>query len=284
MTYLRARNLDEVLKRLSEQPQPHVICGATDVFADPALVSARLDWLDISRVDALRSIELRDGMVRIGAATSWSAIAATGWLPDALRQAADSIGSRQIRVQASIGGNLCHASPVADGVPPLLALDALVELASGRGVRRLPLAEFLLGRRRTALEADELLVAVLFALPHAQDRTAFLRCTNRDGTALAVVSAAVLLSISSEDIIEKIAISVGGVAQVPLRMHALEAELKGRHQLELVRTIREASLAEFTPIDDCRASAAYRLHIAPLAITRAFNDCLKETGYGRLSA
>jgi CO/xanthine dehydrogenase FAD-binding subunit len=146
------------------------------------------------------------------------------------------------------------------------------------------LAEFLLGRRRTALEADELLVAVLFALPHAQNRTAFVRCTNRDGTALAVVSAAVLLSISSEDMIEKISISVGGVAEVPLRMHALEAQLKDRHRSELVSTITEASLAEFTPIDDCRASAAYRLNAAPLAIARAFNDCIKERGHGRLSA
>ncbi len=174
MTYFRARTLDEVLNRLSDQLQPHIVCGATDVFADPALAPAKLDWLDISRVDELRSIELRDGIVRIGAAASWAAIAATVWLPDALRQAAAAVGSRQIRMQASIGGNLCQASPIADGVPPLLMLDAHVELASGRGVRRLSLAEFLLGRRRTALQTGELLVAILFALPHAQDRTAFV--------------------------------------------------------------------------------------------------------------
>jgi CO/xanthine dehydrogenase FAD-binding subunit len=284
MNYLRARTLDEALHRLSAQPRPSVLCGATDVFADPALAPGKLAWVDISGVDGLRTIALHDGMVRIGAAASWDAIAATDWLPTALRQAAASIGSRQIRVQASIGGNLCHASPVADGVPPLLALDAQVELASGRGVRRLPLAEFLLGRRRTALQADELLVAVLFAAPSARHRSAFFKYTNREGTALAVVSAAVLLSLSSEGVIEQLAISVGGVSEVPLRMRALEAALRHRPPLALERALSDTRFAEFTPIDDCRASAAHRMQVAPLAIARAFNDCIKETGHGGLSA
>lgn len=279
MNYLRARTLEEVLHRLAEHPQPHVICGATDLFADPALHPGRSAWVDISRVDALRAIERRDGIVRIGAAATWDAIAATAWLPAALRQAAAAIGSRQIRVQGSIGGNLCHASPAADGVPPLLALDALVELASARGVRRLPLAAFLLGRRRTALLADELLAAVTFAPPHAQARTAFVKCTNRDGTAIAVVSAAVRLSIARDGILEDLAISVGGVSEVPRRMRALEAALAGKHRAERALAIETAALAELAPIDDCRAPAAHRIHIARVAIARAFNDCFEETGH-----
>jgi CO/xanthine dehydrogenase FAD-binding subunit len=284
MNYLRARTLEEVLNRLSEHPQPYIVCGATDLFADPARLPGRPEWVDISRVDELRRIEPRDGMVRIGAATTWEMIATTDWLPVALRHAAASIGSRQIRVQGSIGGNLCHASPVADGVPPLLALGAHVELASARGVRRLPLAEFLLGRRRTALLADELLVAVSCALPQAQDRTAFVKCTNRDGTAIAVVSAAVQVSISHDGIMDKLAIGVGGVSEVPLRMRALEAVLKGRHHGECALAVEEAPLAELTPIDDCRAPAAHRLHGARVAIARAFNDCFKETGHDDSSA
>ena len=284
MNYLRARTLEEVLNRLSELPRPHVVCGATDVFADPARVPGRPAWVDISRVDALRFVERRDGIARIGAATTWDAIAATGWLPAALRQAAASIGSRQIRVQGSIGGNLCHASPVADGVPPLLALDAHVELASRHGVRRLPLAEFLLGRRRTALLPDELLVAVLFALPHEQARTAFVKCTNRDGTAIAVVSAAVRVSVSSGGILQAPAISVGGVSEVPLRMRGLEAALAGRRRADIADAVEHAPLAELTPIDDCRAPAAHRLHLARLAVARAFNDCFKEIGHDVSSA
>ena len=187
-------------------------------------------------------------------------------------------------MQGSIGGNLCHASPVADGVPPLLALDARLELASARGVRLLPLAEFLLGRRRTALLADELLVAVSCALPHAQDRTAFVKCTNRDGTAIAVVSAVVRLSISADDTIGKLAIGVGGASEVARRMRALEASLEGRRRAEAARLIEGAPLPELAPIDDCRAPAAHRLHRARVAIARAFNDCFEETGHDVSSA
>ncbi|MCC8405598.1 FAD binding domain-containing protein [Paraburkholderia sp. MMS20-SJTN17] len=280
MNYFRARTVDEVLGRLAERPPPRVICGATDLFADPALLPAKYEWVDISRVDALRAIERRDGMARIGSATTWEAIAATEWLPTALREAAASVGSRQIRVQGSIGGNLCHASPVADGVPPLLALDAHVELASTRGVRRLPLTEFLLGRRRTSLHADELLVAVWFALPRAQDRTAFIKCTNRDGAAIAVVSAAVRLRMSGEDTMDAVAISVGGVSETALRMRELEAAMQGQRRAGLARAIEEASLVELTPIDDCRAPAAHRIHLARLAIGRAFSHCIKETDRG----
>jgi CO/xanthine dehydrogenase FAD-binding subunit len=277
MNYLRARTLEDVLHRLSASPRPSVVCGATDVFADPTLVPGKREWVDISRVDELRFIERRDGMLCIGAATTWDAVAATEWLPAALRQAAASIGSRQIRVQGSIGGNLCHASPVADGVPPLLALDACVELASSRGVRRLPLAEFLLGRRRTALLADELLVAVSCALPHARERTAFVKCTNRDGTAIADVSAAVRLSTFSDGSIDMLAIAVGGASETPLRMHGLEVVLTGRHHVEAAQVVEQAPLAELAPIDDCRAPAAHRIHLARLALARAFNDCIEET-------
>ncbi|NYE59649.1 CO/xanthine dehydrogenase FAD-binding subunit [Duganella sp. 1224] len=282
MNYLRARTIEEVLHRLSAQPQARIVCGATDLFADPALAPGKVEWVDISRVEALRAIARRDGMVRIGAAATWDQIAATAWLPAALRQAAESVGSRQIRVQGSIGGNLCHASPVADGVPPLLALDAQVELASERGVRRLPLAEFLLGRRRTALRADELLLAVCFPVAHERERTAFVKYANRDGMAIAVVSAAVRVAMSSDGHIEKLAVSVGGVSEVPLRLRALETALEGRHRSALAPATRE--LVTWSPIDDCRASAAHRLHVAPLAIERAFNDCIKESGHGGLSA
>jgi len=165
MDYFRAPTVQEALAKLAEEPRRRVICGATDAFADISLVPARSAWVDISRIDALRRIERCDGWARIGAASSWESIARTAWLPAALRDAAAAVGSLQIRLQGSIGGNLCHASPVADGVPPLLSLDAQVELASVRGVRRLPLQEFLLGSGRIALKADELLVAVLFALP-----------------------------------------------------------------------------------------------------------------------
>lgn len=275
MPYLRPHTLDAALAQLAARPR-RVVCGATDCFADPALVPDRHEWVDIGAIDALRGMAREDGRVRIGAAVTWDAICQTAWLPDALRDAAAGVGSRQIRVQGTLGGNLCHASPVADGVPPLLALDAEVELASMRGVRRLALRDFLLGSRRTALAQDELMLAAIFAQPGERDRTAFLRYTNRDGMALGVVSAAVHLRMGQGDMLERAAIAVGGATGVPSRMTELEAALTGRHPHDLSRLIEAADLSGLSPIDDCRATADHRLHLARLAIARAVDRCIEE--------
>jgi CO/xanthine dehydrogenase FAD-binding subunit len=280
MNYFRAQTIEEVLDRLARHPRPRIVCGATDAFADAGLVPASSEWVDISRIDALRGIERRDGVARIGAASTWEAIARTAWLPVALTEAAASVGSRQIRVQGTLGGNLCHASPVADGVPPLLALDAHVELASMRGLRRLSLADFLRGSRQTALSPDELLVAISFALPCAEDRTAFIKCTNRDGAAIAVVSAAVRLRVSAGDTLEAAAVAVGGASAIALRMRALEVSLSGRRRADVAGAIRAASLAELSPIDDCRATASHRIYLARLAVLRAFRCCIEESANG----
>ncbi|OED18984.1 molybdopterin dehydrogenase [Burkholderia sp. A2] len=280
MNYVRAHTLDEVLGALAAQPRPRIVCGATDAFADIGLVPARSAWLDISRVDALRGIELNNGVARIGAAATWDTIARTTWLPVALTDAAASIGPRQIRVQGTIGGNVCHASAVADGIPALLALDASVELASVRGMRRLPLAEFLLGNHRTALDADELLVALLFARPRAHARTSFIKCTNRDGAAIAVVSAAAQLRVGAAGAIEAAAVAVGGASAVARRMQVLENALTGRRRDELAGVLATSPLDELSPADDCRATALHRLHLARLAITRAFTCCIEENARG----
>lgn len=278
MLYLRPHTIDAALARLAERPR-RVLCGATDCFAAPALVPGRHEWVDISGIDALRGIARQGGIVRIGAATTWETIVQAAWLPVALRDAAVGVGSRQIRVQGTIGGNLCHASPVADGVPPLLALDAWVELASARGVRQLPLRDFVLGSHRTALMADELLVAVTFALPAAPERTAFVKCTNRDGMALAVVSTAVRLRMADDGTLTSAAIAVGGASEVPLRMPALEAALAGRPRHELAAVVADASLAALSPIDDCRATAVHRIDLARLAIARAISHCIEESAH-----
>lgn len=284
MNYRRARTIEEVLARLASSARPHIVCGATDVFADASLVPSRFEWLDISRVDALCRIERCDETVRIGAASTWEAILNTGWLPASLTQAAACVGSRQIRVQGTIGGNLCHASPVADGVPPLLALDAQVELASMGGVRRLPLTDFIVGGGRTALQADELLVAVLFARPQRRDRTAFVKCANRDGPAIAVVSAAVHVRVSEHGEVQAAAVAVGGASAVAVRMRALEASLARRGVQEASAAIEAEPFAELAPIDDCRGTASHRVDRARVAVMRAFKHCIEEPAHGAITA
>lgn len=286
MNHLRVHTLDEALAELARHPR-RVLCGGTDVYADPSRPVAGSTWLDIGRVASLKPIALTDGHLRIGAAATWEAIERSPLTPGVLREAAGQVGSRQIRVQGTLGGNLCHASPIADGVPPLLALEAQVELASLTGVRRLRLDHFLLGRRSTALRPDELLTAVLIpsSMPtsldattpraHADraDRGAFIKLANRDGMALATVSVALCLRWNENGVVARAVIAVGGASDVPVRLLGLEASLEGARPADLTRLIRDTPMPELSPIDDHRGSAALRRHLVRVAIERAAARC-----------
>src|SRR6476469_4199388 len=152
--YLRPVSLDEALKALA-RPWT-VLAGGTDFY--PARVGRAIDEnvLAVTGIAALRGISAGPAGWRLGAPTTWSELIETA-LPllfDGLKQAARDVGGRQIQNAGTIAGNLCNASPAADGVPPLLALEAEVELAGPGGSRRLPLASFVLGNRKTALAPD----------------------------------------------------------------------------------------------------------------------------------
>ncbi len=152
MSYLTPTTLDDALGALSGSGPVSVIAGGTDWF--PALGERSFDGtlLDVTRVAGMRGISVQETGWRIGGATTWSDILRADLPPafDGLRLAAREVGSVQIQNAGTVAGNICNASPAADGVPPLLSLDAVVELSSARGVRRLPLSEFITGVRRTA--------------------------------------------------------------------------------------------------------------------------------------
>ena len=149
--YLRPTRLDEALQALA-RPRT-VLAGGTDFY--PARVGQALDEdiLDITGITASRGIKPSDGGWRLGATTTWSELLDASLPPlfNGLKQAAREVGGRQIQNAATLAGNLCNASPAADGVPPLLALDAEVELAGPGDSRRLPHAAFITGNRRTVL-------------------------------------------------------------------------------------------------------------------------------------
>ena len=165
-SYARPGTLTEALD-LMAQGGRRLLAGGTDLYpgAGPSLSGDILDLTGVDRFTGLGSAA--DGGLRIGACTKWTEIAEANLPPalDALRAAARQVGGRQIQNAGTIGGNLCNASPAADGVPPLLAVDAEVELVSPRGTRHLPLADFITGPRRTALCPDEALAA---AIPGAE--------------------------------------------------------------------------------------------------------------------
>ncbi|HEX7247622.1 MAG TPA: FAD binding domain-containing protein, partial [Actinomycetota bacterium] len=174
---------------------------------------------------------------------------------------------------ATVGGNLCNASPAADGVPPLLTLDASVELMSTRGSRRLPLESFLTGYRETALREDELLTAVLVPRGIEGSRSAFAKLGLRRYLVISVVMVAVVVAIDGEGLVGEARIAVGACSPVARRLRSLESHLQGRR----IDSVGPAAIAEhlsaLTPIDDVRATADYRRHAAAVLVRRALARC-----------
>jgi CO/xanthine dehydrogenase FAD-binding subunit len=249
-----------------------ILSGGTDVF--PALVDRPppAAMLDLSRLDDIRGITSQDGTIRIGGATTWSEIIAAP-LPrafDALKAAAREVGSVQIQNRGTIAGNLCNASPAADGVPPLLALDAEVELVSSCGTRRLALADFVLGNRHTARASDEILSAVIVPEPHACARSAFLKLGARRYLVISIVMVAVVVDCAPDYTICDARVTVGSASVVATRLPALEGRLRGQTaDADVARTITADELAPLSPIDDVRATAVYRMDAARELIARA---------------
>ena len=256
--YLRPTSLNEALQALA-RPWT-VLAGGTDFY--PARVGRAIDdnVLDITAIAALRGIVAGPDGWRLGATTTWSELIEAELPPlfDGLKQAAREVGGRQIQNAGTLAGNLCNASPAADGVPPLLALDAEVELAGRAGIRRLPVAAFITGNRRTVLAPGELLVALHVPKPGRLARSAFLKLGARRYLVISIVMAAATLEIEADRIVSA-RIAVGACSAVAQRLPALEAALAGAPlDRRLADRVEAAQLAPLSPIDDVRGSAGYR--------------------------
>jgi CO/xanthine dehydrogenase FAD-binding subunit len=256
--YLRPDGLPEALAALR---RPHtVLAGGTDFY--PARVGRAIDEdvLDITAIAALRGISLSAAGWRLGATTTWSEVLDAELPPlfESLKQAAREVGGRQIQNAGTLAGNLCNASPAADGVPPLLALDAEIELAGPAGARRLPLASFITGNRRTVLAPGELMVAIHVAKPAHETRSAFLKLGARRYLVISIAMAAATLEIDGGRIAAA-RVAVGACSAVAQRLPRLEAALLGAPvDQRLGNLVDETHLAPLKPIDDVRGSAAYR--------------------------
>jgi CO/xanthine dehydrogenase FAD-binding subunit len=267
-------SLSEAL-RLAARGDVRMLAGGTDLYpgAGSGLAGA---WLDLSRLPDLQGLAFLDGGLRIGAMTTWSQIAVAD-LPPALRglqQAARQVGGVQVQNAGTLGGNLCNASPAADGVPPLLALGAEVELASVAGRRRMALAAFLLGPRRTALAPGEVLVAVLIPAASLSGRSAFVKLGARSHLVISIAMAAARVEVADRRIV-RAAVAVGACSAVAVRLPGVEAALAGVPVGEAAARVRSEDVtAPLAPIDDIRATAAYRRGAATELVRRAIVEAL----------
>jgi len=270
--YLRPTRTEEALERLAAAPLT-VLAGGTDHY--PARVGKPLveDILDITALEALRGIRSTNEGWRIGATTSWTQVIEAKLPPlfDALKQAAREVGGMQIQNSGTLAGNLCNASPAADGVPALLALDAQVELASAKGTRHLKLDEFILGPRRTARRADELLTAIVVPKPRNDAHSHFLKLGARRYLVISIAMVAAVVECETNRVTAA-RIAVGACSPVAQRLPALEQALAGAAlDKALGDHVRAEHLAPLAPIDDPRGTAGYRNEAARTLVARCLN-------------
>lgn len=277
MQYARPVELKDALTLLANGHWD-ILAGGTDFY--PALGENRPknDILDITAIESIRGVTEKVDHWRIGALTTWADIAALA-LPtcfDALKQAAIEVGSRQIQNQATIAGNLCNASPAADGVPALLILDAEIELTGANGTRQMPLLDFIAGNRQTTLASDELLTAIIIPRMSATGSSAFHKLGSRRYLVISIVMSAVRLLKGPLGEVLTASISVGACSAVAQRIPALEQALIAQPLDQgLANLVTADQFAHLTPIDDIRAPANYRTWAMQESVRRAILSCVE---------
>jgi CO/xanthine dehydrogenase FAD-binding subunit len=273
-TYLRPDGLGEVLRALSTGSWT-ILAGGTDVYPARVQRVPDDDVLDVTALPEMRSITVAHGVVRIPALATWTDVVRHD-LPPAfggLKVAARAIGGVQIQNRGTIVGNLCNASPAADGLPNLMALDARVELMSRSGAREVPVGEFVTGNRRTIRRPDELVTAVLVPLPGETARSTFLKLGSRAYLVISIAMVAGVLAFDEDGRIATARIVVGACSEVPQRIERVEGRLVGRvPEATLASEIEPEDLAGLAPIDDVRGSADYRRRAALTLVRRAVRE------------
>ncbi len=278
--YLRPQGLEDAVAALADGSYT-VLAGGTDFY--PARVGCANDdnILDITALAGLRGVTEDDTHYRIGALTTWSDLLRSPLPPffQALKLAAREVGGLQIQNTGTLCGNVCNASPAADGVPPLLALEAEVELAARGGSRRLRLDDFILGNRSTAKRPDELVTALLLPKPSPRARSTFLKLGARRYLVISIAMVATLIDLEQDGRVATARVAVGACAARALRLPAVEAALTGQpFDDNLAARVGEEQLEPLSPIDDIRGSAAYRREAAVVLIRRSLARLLLEEG------
>jgi CO/xanthine dehydrogenase FAD-binding subunit len=247
--YLRPATVAEALGLLAEHgSRAAVLAGGTDIMVAARAGALKSDFLvDVSRIEQLRSVELDDGTLRIGAAATFSEIvshvAVRRWAP-VLARAAGCVGSLQIRNVATIGGNVANASPAADSLPALMVHDALVEIRSSSTLRLEALEDFVSAPYECSLKPGELIVGFRLTPLDASYRTGFQRIARRRAVSIARANAAAAARWDGSGVVSDIRLSVGSVAPRPVRMTGAENIIKGKTPNESMLTDAARSVVD----------------------------------------
>lgn len=277
MHYHQPKELDRALELLSGF-EGQVVAGGTDLFPSSPQGKQPKSLLDVTGIAGFCDIaqcndKLFGPHIRFGAAVTWTDLVKAD-LPnafDALKQAAHEIGSIQIQNAGTIAGNLCNASPAADSVPALLALNASVELADcNRRVRILNLSDFILGVRKTAIKNNEIVTAILIPTPKSSEFSAFDKLGSRKFLVISISMVAVNLSLNANGEISDIKIAVGACSPVAQRLLKLEQDLVGQKPSNII--LNDDHFSPLSPIDDVRGSKGFRLDVVRAQSIRAIHS------------
>lgn len=258
---------------LRSDPDSRVFAGATDLI--PQIRSGRPEpslLVDLKRIERLVSVDHANGRWTIGAAAPTAALTADAQFSSAfpgLSEASGLIGSDQIQNRSSWGGNLCNASPAADSVPALVVNEATAVVASAAGERQVSVADVVTGPGRTSLNEGEFIVEFVLNDPPANSSDAYLRLIPRTEMDIAVVGAAVQLTIDG-DVVASARVALGAVAPTVVRVPAAEAAIVGSAlDSGALDAVADAASAACNPIDDKRGTVQYRRQVAGVLARRA---------------
>ncbi len=285
MRYTAPTSVAEVAALLGTDPEARVFAGATDLV--PQMRAGRPEpglAVDLKKIVRLMDVSLDGGTWRIGAAAPTADLTANAALSadlPGLVHAAGLIGSDQIQNRASLGGNLCNASPAADSVPALVVNDARAVVAGPAGERTVPVLDIPTGPGRTSLEPGEFVVEFLIDRPPARTSDAYLRLIPRTEMDIAVVGAAARLSLDSDGNCAAVAIALGAVAPTVVLVPAASEVLIGGpiDDASLAAVARAAGDAA-NPIDDKRGTVTYRRQVAGVLAKRAVTEAAGRAGNG----
>ena len=274
--YARPSRLGDALAILSGGGYS-ILAGGTDFYPARVGKPVEVNVLDITRLAELRGIDLKSGALRIGATATWSDLLAADLPPlfDGLKAAAREVGGLQIQNAGTVVGNLCNASPAADGVPPLLALGAELELASTGGTRRVLLQDFVLGNRKTTRNPHELVVAVHVPGWALNGRGSFLKLGHRKYLVISIVMVAACIAVDETRRITRCGLAVGACSAAAKRLSVLEASLVGMRAGDAAANVLPGHLADLAPIDDVRGTSAYRRDAALTLVRRAIAQAVE---------
>ncbi len=267
---------------LAQRPEAAPLAGGTNLLVqikeDHRSETALLSLKRVSDLNHISGGDEPPHALVIGAGVTMKRIAADPLIQKrypALAAAAGLIGSVQTRNMATVGGNLCNASPSADTAPPLLAFNAQAVLVSTKGERAVPLADFFTGPGTTVLQPGELLKELVIPAPAARTGSAYARHIPRAAMDISVVGVAVVVTLDADKTIREARITLGAVAPTSIRAGAAERVLNGRlPEDSLLAEAGSVAAGEARPVDDVRASVAYRRHLVNVLTQDALRQAI----------